>query len=103
MRKFMAVDGTFLKARFVQTLLFVVGIDANTWVVIESENTDSWTWFLSHLKSAIPQSVGMTLISDRDKGFLAAQEIVYANSIYTHICCFHLKGTYNFYIYTLYT
>ena len=29
MRKFMAIDGTFLKARFVQTLLFAVGIDGN--------------------------------------------------------------------------
>jgi len=30
MRKFMAVDGTFLKANFVQTLIFAVGIDANS-------------------------------------------------------------------------
>jgi len=29
MRKFMAVDGTFLKARFVQTLLLAVRIDGN--------------------------------------------------------------------------
>lgn len=29
MRKFMAVDGTFLKAPFIQTLLFAVGIDGN--------------------------------------------------------------------------
>jgi len=29
MRKFMAIDGTFLKARFVQTLFFAVGIDGN--------------------------------------------------------------------------
>lgn len=29
MRKFIAVDGTFLKARFIQTLLLAVGIDAN--------------------------------------------------------------------------
>jgi len=54
MRKFMAVDGTFLKARFIQTLLFAVGIDGNgkkllAWAIVESENTDSWTWFLSQI------------------------------------------------------
>lgn len=29
MRKFMAVDGTFLKARFIQTIFLAVGIDGN--------------------------------------------------------------------------
>jgi hypothetical protein len=38
------VDGTFLKARFIQTLLLAVGIDPNgelillAWAVVESEN-----------------------------------------------------------------
>ena len=47
MRTFMAVDGTFLKARFVQTLLLAVGIDANgnilllAWGIVESENESS--------------------------------------------------------------
>ena len=40
---------------------------------MESENTDSWTWFLTYLKLAIPESIGMTLISGRDKGLLAAE------------------------------
>jgi len=103
MRKFMAVDGTFLKVRFIQTLLFAVGIDGNgkflplSWAVVESENTESWTWFLSHLKTAIPPWVGMTLISDRDKGLLAAEQQVYGNQIYAHTCCFHLKGMINLY------
>lgn len=62
----MAVDGTFMKARFVQTLLFAVGIDENgknlplACAIVESENTESWTWFVS-IKD---ESVGMTLISD---------------------------------------
>jgi len=100
MRKFLAVDGTFLKARFVQTLLFAVGIDGNgeslllAWGVVESENTESWTWFLENLKSVIPETVGMTLISDRDKGLLTADRAVYGNGINQLICCFHLKGNF---------
>ena len=101
MRKFMAVDGTFLTARFCQILLLAVGTDGNgknlllPWGIVESENTESWTWFSSQLKLAIPESIGMSLISDRNKGLLAAQEKVYHGTIYTLICCYHLKGNYN--------
>jgi transposase-like protein len=96
MRKFMAIDGTFLKARFIQTLLLAVGIDANghnlllAWAVVESENTNSWSWFLNHLKRAIPQCLQMTLISDRDKGLLAA-DVVLGPGVDRLVCCFHLK------------
>ena len=86
-----------MKGRFVQTLLFAVGIDRNgesvllAWGVVESENTESWTWFLENSKSAIPETVGMTLISDRDKGLLAANQAVYGNGINRLICSFHLN------------
>lgn len=78
MRKLMAVDGTFLKAWFVQTLLLAVGIDGNgknlllAWAVIESENKSLWKWFLTCLWKAIPDYSGMDLISDHNKGLLAA-------------------------------
>ena len=98
MHKFLAVDGIFLKSRFVQTLLFAVGIDANgknlilAWAVVESENKNSWTWFFSHLKTAIPEVVGITLISDRDKGLLAAEQEVFGDQVFSLICCVYLKG-----------
>ena len=83
MRKFLAVDGTFLKARFIQTLLFAVGIDGNgknlilVWAIVEGENSSSWQWFLANLKRAIPGiENNLTLISDRDKGLLAADQAV---------------------------
>lgn len=96
MRRFMAVDGTFLKSRFIQTLLLAVGIDANghnlllAWAIVEGENTSSWEWFFNQLKTAIPECMQMTLISDRDKGLLAADQVL-GEGVNRLICCFHLK------------
>ena len=47
MRKFMAIDGTFLKAKLSLILLLAVGIDANgknlilAWSIVESESKAS--------------------------------------------------------------
>lgn len=96
MRRFMAVDGTFLKSRFIQTLLLAVGIDANghnlllAWAIVEAESTSSWEWFFHLLKVSIPECMEMTLISDRDKGLLAADQVL-GGGVNRLICCFHLK------------
>ena len=79
-RPFIAVDGTFTKTQFIQTLLLAVGIDADNhavllaWALVESETEDSWRFFLTNLKSTIPtiNSSHVTLMSDRDKGLAAA-------------------------------
>lgn len=81
-RKFIAIDGTFLKGRFIQTLLLATTIDANhnilllAWGIVESENVESWTYFLNHLMLAIPeiliQHPPTTLMTDRDKGLSTA-------------------------------
>ncbi|ELR04437.1 hypothetical protein GMDG_01513 [Pseudogymnoascus destructans 20631-21] len=68
-------------ARFILTLLLAVGIDANgelvplAWAVVESENGESWGWFLNHLRLALPELVieESTLVSDRDKGLREAE------------------------------
>jgi len=89
----MAVDGTFLKAQFVQILLLAVGIDANSnirslaWGIVESENEFWWRYFLQHLKQAIPESECMTLISDRNKGLLAADAVM-GNGLRRHFVVF---------------
>ena len=62
------------KTTFVQTHLLAVGIDANgknvllAWAVVESENTNSWDYFLHHLKAATPEVEAATFMSDRSKG-----------------------------------
>jgi len=53
--KLIAADGTFTKSKFRQTLLFAVGIDGDNkvillaWSLVESENQDSWEYFLHNL------------------------------------------------------
>ena len=97
-RRLVAVDGTFLKARFILTLLLAVGIDANgelvplAWAVVESENGESWGWFLNHLRWALPELVieESTLVSDRDKGLREAERALGGRVVVAH-CCHHLK------------
>jgi hypothetical protein len=99
LRRFVAVDGTFLKGRFVLTLLLAVSIDADgrnvilAWAVVESENRASWEYFLRHLRQAIPEvsSERCVLISDRDKGLLEA-DLVLGNNIARAWCCRHIES-----------
>ena len=78
-RNFVALDGTFLKTRWAMVLLLAVGIDGDgktmplAWAVVESESTDTWTWFLENLQQCLPQIRTATIISDRDKGLIAAE------------------------------
>lgn len=94
---FVALDGKFLKARFVQTLVLAVGIVANghnipwTWGVVESENTDTWNWFLTCLREYLEKE-GSTIISDRNHALLRASDDVFQeDDILRVICCIHLK------------
>ena len=54
--RIVACDGTFTKSKFRQTLLFAVTIDGNdevvvlAWALLESENEDTWSFFLKELK-----------------------------------------------------
>lgn len=97
-RRLIMADGTFLKARFVLTLLLAVGIDANgetiilAWAVVESENKDSWSWFFQHLRWAIPEvsTETSTLLSDRDKGLLEAERVLGPHLVVAW-CCHHVK------------
>jgi len=82
-RPFIALDGTFLKTRFIQTLLQAVTIDANNkilplaYAVVESENTSSWENFIAHLKAEIPRITSRTITSDRGKGLQQFLKLFY--------------------------
>lgn len=55
MHKFVDIEGNFLKACFVKTILLSVVVDVNghttlkAWAIVESLNKESRTWFLRHL------------------------------------------------------
>lgn len=74
-RKIVGLDGCHLRGPFGGILLAVVGVDANdgmypvAWAVVESETTESWTWFLQFLCQDIKILIDKewTFISDRQK------------------------------------
>lgn len=74
-RKVFGLDGCFLKGFCGGELLCAVGRDGNNqmysiaWVVVEVENKDSWSWFLSLLAEDlnINDGYGWTVITDQQK------------------------------------
>ena len=94
------MDVTFLKGRFIQTLLLATTLDANhnilllAWAIVESENIDSWRYFLDHLTQAILEIIRqhppITLMSDQDKG-LSAAVATYEPHVIPAYRYFHLR------------
>ncbi|XP_077232471.1 uncharacterized protein LOC143869798 [Tasmannia lanceolata] len=74
------VDGTHLHGKYLGILLIAVGVDENNGLVplafgvVETENEDSWCWFLYLVKRhVLPEEIGaFTLCSDRQKGLMQA-------------------------------
>ncbi|XP_057747440.1 uncharacterized protein LOC130966639 [Arachis stenosperma] len=79
-RKFIGLDGCFLKTPQGGQLLTAIGWDPNdqmlpiAYVVVESETKDSWTWFLRLLIDDFgSDTIGRaTFMSDQQKGLLPA-------------------------------
>nr|KAJ0194401.1 hypothetical protein LSAT_V11C800437320 [Lactuca sativa] len=88
LRDFLGFDGTFLKGPFLGQILTAVGLDSNNgiypvaYAIIETENINSWTWFLEHLGDDLDlnSSSNFTFISDRQKGILAAIEKLFPSA-----------------------
>lgn len=84
-RPYIALDGCHLKGKFNGVLVSATCIDGNNSIfpvaygVLESKNTNSWTWFIESLKKAIGTPDGLVLSSDMQKGLQAAIMHVYPN------------------------
>ena len=73
------VDGTFLTGKYKGQILTAIGVDVENRVVpiafafIESENTDSWLWFLRHVKIGVVGDISnVCIIHGRHAGLLSA-------------------------------
>ncbi|KAL4555574.1 hypothetical protein LXL04_038197 [Taraxacum kok-saghyz] len=82
---YISLDACHLKGKFNGVLAAATGVDGNNsifpiaYCVLESENTQSWTWFLESLKKAIGTPSGLVISSDMQKGLEAAIMHVYPN------------------------
>ncbi|XP_023640345.1 uncharacterized protein LOC111831066 [Capsella rubella] len=95
MRKVVVVDCTFLHGSYKGTLLTALAQDGNfqifpiAFAVVDTENDDSWRWFFTQLKVAIPDERNLAIISDRHKSIGKAIGEVYPLAS-RGICTYHL-------------
>ncbi|XP_010533352.1 PREDICTED: uncharacterized protein LOC104809156 [Tarenaya hassleriana] len=95
MRKVIVVDGTFLTGKFKGVLLVAVCQDGNNHIypiafgVVDSENVDSWEWFLMQLRSSIEDNENLVFISDRHASILRTIAKIFPLAKHG-ICVYHL-------------
>ncbi|CAI9293844.1 unnamed protein product [Lactuca saligna] len=84
-RPYIVIDACHLKEKFNGVLAAATSIDDNhgmfpvAYGVLESENKNSWTWFLKSLEKAIGTPDGLVISSDKQKGLEVAITQVYPN------------------------
>ncbi|XP_074301116.1 uncharacterized protein LOC141632468 [Silene latifolia] len=83
-RPIIGVDGCHLKAAYPGLCLVAVGLDGNNniypvaWAIVEVQNGESWCWFLRLLMEdfGMEEGLGITIMSDRQKGIREAFNVV---------------------------
>ncbi|XP_015935848.1 uncharacterized protein LOC127744199 [Arachis duranensis] len=76
-----SIDGTHLYGKYGGTLLVAIAQDGNSnilpvaFALVEGENAQSWSFFLSHLRQHVTPQPGLLVISDRHNGIKAALEV----------------------------
>ncbi|XP_015971512.1 uncharacterized protein LOC107494992 [Arachis duranensis] len=75
-----SIDGTHLYGKYGGTLLVAIAQDENfnilpvAFALVEGENAESWSFFLSHLRQHVTPQSGLLVISDRHNDIKAALE-----------------------------
>nr|KAJ0209902.1 hypothetical protein LSAT_V11C400164130 [Lactuca sativa] len=96
-RDLLGLDGAFMKGPYHGMILTAVGLDGNNctyplaYAVVEAENFNSWTWFLTNLGDdlGLYANSNFTFISDRQKGLLPALEKLFPAAEHRY-CLRHL-------------
>nr|KAJ0202613.1 hypothetical protein LSAT_V11C500266050 [Lactuca sativa] len=97
LRDLLGFDGAFMKGPFPGQVLSAVGLDPNNGIyplaygIVESENTESWKWFLDNLGDDLDlgRNSNFTFISDRQKGLHTAVEQIFPNAEHRY-CIRHI-------------
>ena len=92
------LDACHVKAYYGGVLLVMTILDGNGQVfpgavaIAESENTETWTWFLSRVKRAFPvdNGHGLVVLSDREKGIDAAVTRLFTQASHSY-CVYHIQ------------
>ncbi|XP_024010040.1 uncharacterized protein LOC112085190 [Eutrema salsugineum] len=96
MRKVVTVGTTFLKAGMGCQLVFAACQDGNrhhypiAFGVIDTEKNDSYDWFFRELKTVIPDSPELVIVSDRNVSLINAVAEVYPEAKHAY-CIWHLS------------
>ncbi|XP_015970107.2 uncharacterized protein LOC107493529 [Arachis duranensis] len=99
-----SIDGTHLYGKYGGTLLIAIVQDGNSnilpvaFALVEGENAESWTFFLSHLRQHVTPQPGLLVISDRHNGIKPALEAPDGGwlppSVYHAFCIRHVAANF---------
>ncbi|KAG7559341.1 Zinc finger SWIM-type [Arabidopsis thaliana x Arabidopsis arenosa] len=96
MRKVIVIDGTHLRGRYGGCLVAASAQDANFQVfplafgIVNSENDEAWTWFMTKLTDVVPDEPDLVFVSDRHASIYASIRKVYPMASHA-ACVVHLK------------
>ncbi|XP_044500044.1 uncharacterized protein LOC123221303 [Mangifera indica] len=102
-RPLLGLDRTFLKSKYLGTLLLATGFDGDgalfplAFGVVDEENDDNWMWFLSELHNLLEINTEnmprLTILSDRQKGVVDGVEANFPTAFHG-FCMRHLSESF---------
>ncbi|KAL9674544.1 hypothetical protein QQ045_030816 [Rhodiola kirilowii] len=102
-RPILSIDGTHMYGKYDGKLLVACSLDANNgvlpvvFVLVESENTSSWSWFMRCIHDGVTSRQGSCVFSDRHGGIMEAmKEPAWSPPMaYHRICVHHFQSNFN--------
>ncbi|KAJ7978133.1 MuDR family transposase [Quillaja saponaria] len=102
-RHLLGLDRTYLKSKYLGTLLFATGFDGDgslfplAFGVVDEESDDNWMWFLSELHNLLEINTEnmprLTILSDRQKGIVDGVEANFPTAFHG-FCMRHLSDSF---------